>query len=210
MRDVRDHTQRGVDRQVWPGTACPASGDFCLPTVLDLLDVCEHCTPLLSLLFHPTAALHFEPRQRTRGGDRHGHPEDQRVLQAQNDAAVDRRKSRTPACYKRLAIASRARHTRPVPCAFRHGGVAAEFSDDADREQFTTQPARDYVGLIEASQRMVVAVRTSPTGDGYWLVMADGAVYGRGDAPDFDQVHTNGAPVLSATSRIDTAPALRT
>ena len=91
-----------------------------------------------------------------------------------------------------------------------HGGVAAEFSDDADREQFTTQPARDYVGLIEASQRMVVAVRTSPTGDGYWLVMADGAVYGRGDAPDFDQVHTNGAPVLSATSRIDTAPALRT
>ena len=91
-----------------------------------------------------------------------------------------------------------------------HGGVAAEFSDDADREQFTTQLARDYVGLIEASQRMVVAVRTSPTGDGYWLVMADGAVYGRGDAPDFDQVHTNGAPVLSATSRLDTAPALRT
>ncbi len=93
--------------------------------------------------------------------------------------------------------------------ATQHGGVAAEFSDDADRGVFISQAERDYLGIVEASQRLVVAIRTSPTGAGYWLVMADGSVYGRGDAPDFARVHTNGSPVLSATSRLDTAPPLR-
>ena len=106
-------------------------------------------------------------------------------------------------------IVTAAGTVHAIGAAQDHGGVAAEFSDDADPERFATRAARDYLGLIEASQRLVVALRTSPTGDGYWLVMADGAVYGRGDAPDFDRVYTNGAPVLSATSRLDTAPALR-
>ncbi len=90
-----------------------------------------------------------------------------------------------------------------------HGGLASEFSDDADRAKYPSRQQRDYFGLIEADKHLVTAVRPSPSGDGYWLITADGLVVGRGDAPDFAQTDTQGSPIMSAASRLDVAPPLR-
>ncbi len=90
-----------------------------------------------------------------------------------------------------------------------HGGLAAEFSDDADRSAWPYQTQRDYIGVAQANTHLVVSLRSAPSGDGYWLVTADGLVVGRGEAGDFDPVDTQHSPVLAATSRMDTAAPLR-
>lgn len=90
-----------------------------------------------------------------------------------------------------------------------HGGLAEEFADEADRGQFPTPAQRKVVGKVQAAQHLVVAVRPSPSGAGYWLVTADGLVIGRGDAPDFAAGHTPGVPVLAVASRLDTAAPYR-
>jgi hypothetical protein len=90
-----------------------------------------------------------------------------------------------------------------------HGSLADEFADEADRTQFPTEAQRALVGKVLAAQHLVVAVRPSPSGAGYWIVTADGLVIGRGDAPDFAAGHTPGVPVLAVASRLDTAAPYR-
>jgi hypothetical protein len=46
-----------------------------------------------------------------------------------------------------------------------------------------------------------VAIASTPTGKGYWLVTADGWVIGRGDAADFGDVTPVGEAIVSGASR---------
>ncbi len=89
------------------------------------------------------------------------------------------------------------------------GGLAEDLADNTDYVKFPTAAQRRLVGIWEAAQHLVIAIRPTPTGGGYWLVTADGLVIGRGDAPDFGQVQQTGVPVLAATSRLDTASPFR-
>jgi hypothetical protein len=89
------------------------------------------------------------------------------------------------------------------------GSLADDLADNTDYVAYPTAAKRKLVGILEASQHLVVAIRPTPTGGGYWLVTADGLVVGRGDAPDFGDVQQTGVPVLAVTSRIDTAPPFR-
>jgi hypothetical protein len=89
------------------------------------------------------------------------------------------------------------------------GNLADFFAEQTDWTKFPTAAQRRAVGLIAATQHLVVAIRPTPSGNGYWFVTADGLVVGRGDAPDFGDVTQTDVPVLAATSRIDTAPPFR-
>jgi hypothetical protein len=89
------------------------------------------------------------------------------------------------------------------------GGLVDEFTEKVDPTKYTTAHARHQLGIHEAAHHLVVGLRPAPSGHGYWLITADGLVVGRGAAPDFAPTQTAGMPVLTATSRIDSAPPLR-
>jgi hypothetical protein len=95
---------------------------------------------------------------------------------------------------------SRGRVTRFGKAA-RLGGLLHEFDAQLSLADFDTFDAMAAEARRRAAEHPVVAIASTPTGKGYWLVTADGWVIGRGDAADFGDVTPVGEAIVSGASR---------
>lgn len=82
-----------------------------------------------------------------------------------------------------------------------HGGLFHEFDAQLNIDDFATFEDLTVEARARVSAHPVVAIGSSPTGRGYWLVTADGWVIGRGDAADFGDGTPVGEAVVGASSR---------
>ena len=85
--------------------------------------------------------------------------------------------------------------------AHRHGGMFAEFDAHLDVFDFETFEDLKAEARRLARSHPVVSIAPTPTGDGYWLVTADGWIVGRGDGADFGDVSPTGEAIVAGSSR---------
>lgn len=85
--------------------------------------------------------------------------------------------------------------------ARRHGGLFAEFDAQLDVFDFETYEDLKAQARRLARSHPVVSIAPTPTGEGYWLVTADGWIVGRGDGADFGDVSPTGEAIVAGSAR---------
>ena len=81
------------------------------------------------------------------------------------------------------------------------GGLVSELDAQLDIANYESYGALRAEARRLAREQSIVAIASTPTGNGYWLVGADGRVFGRGDAADFGDATPPGEAVVFAISR---------
>ncbi len=81
------------------------------------------------------------------------------------------------------------------------GGLVSELDAQLDIANYESYGALRAEARRLAREQSIVAIASTPTGTGYWLVGADGMVFGRGDAADFGDATPPGEAVVFAISR---------
>jgi Mannosyl-glycoprotein endo-beta-N-acetylglucosaminidase len=85
--------------------------------------------------------------------------------------------------------------------AKRFGGLFQEFDAQLNVNDFETFAAMRAEARRRVGEHPVIAIASTPTGGGYWLVSADGSIIGRGDAADFGDATPPGEAIVFAVSR---------
>lgn len=81
------------------------------------------------------------------------------------------------------------------------GGLFSELDRQLDLRVFESYEALRAQARRMAKDTSVIAIASTPTGGGYWIVTADGRIFGRGDGADFGDATPPGEVVTFATSR---------
>ncbi len=85
--------------------------------------------------------------------------------------------------------------------AVAHGGLLDEIDAQLVIDDFASLADLQHEARTRALAHPIVAIASTPTGGGYWLVTVDGWVVGRGDAADFGDATPGGEAIVGATAR---------
>lgn len=81
------------------------------------------------------------------------------------------------------------------------GGLVDEFDAQLAAADFESIEDLRAEARRRAAQHPAVAIASTPTGAGYWIVTGDGWVVGRGDGADFGDATPEGEAVVAANAR---------
>ncbi len=82
-----------------------------------------------------------------------------------------------------------------------YGGLFPELDAQLEIDNFESFEDLTAEARSQVSDHPVVAIATTQTGLGYWIITTDGLVIGRGDAADFGDATPAGEAIVGATSR---------